>query len=637
METQSKTKIDGSWFKDEHGRTLILRGVNLGGSSKVPYPNGATHVRDSFFQHRDLSFVGRPFPLEEADEHLRRLKRWGFTFLRLLVTWEAVEHAGPGVYDRDYLDYLYEVVRRAGEHGIDLFIDPHQDVWSRFSGGDGAPGWTFEAAGLDVTRFAETGAAIVHALHGDPFPRMIWPTNYTKLAAATMFTLFFGGNDFAPRTLVDGEPIQEYLQRHYLAAMEQVARRLQGLPNVVGYDTMNEPSPGYIGWPDLSADEGLLRLGESPTPFQSMLLGAGHPGEVEIWSIGIRGPRRKAERLLNPGAASAWLEGHPPLWREHGVWDLDPQGRPRLLRPHHFARIDGRPVDFAAGHLKPFMERYARTIRAIDPAAIIFLEAPPRAAPPHWDLDAVPRVVHAAHWYDGLTIMTKTYIPNMGVDYVSGGLIVGRRRVRRSFARQLAYLKLEAQEHLGGAPTLVGEFGIPFDLRGGRAFRTGDFSQQIQAMDDTFQALEANLLSGTLWNYTADNDNERGDQWNGEDLSIFSRDQQDNPADLDSGGRALASVVRPYPRATAGEPLSIAYNPGRREFEFEFRHDAAVQAPTEIYVPDSHYPDGYEVEVSDGEYTIDREHQRLLYRHSDRLPVHNLRLRPAKGRPRRQR
>jgi hypothetical protein len=89
--------------------------------------------------HWDISFVGRPFPLQEVDEHFRRLKRWGFTFLRLLTTWEAIEHAGPGQCDLDYLDYLTAVVRKAGEHGMSLFIDPHQDVWSRFTGGDGAP------------------------------------------------------------------------------------------------------------------------------------------------------------------------------------------------------------------------------------------------------------------------------------------------------------------------------------------------------------------------------------------------------------------------------------------------------------------------------------------------------------------
>ena len=135
-------RIDGSHFKDEHGRTLMLRGVNLSGGSKVPYkPDGATYIRKGFFDHRDVSFVGRPFPLHEADEHFTRLREWGFTFLRFLITWEAVEHAGPGIYDEAYLDYLCAVVEKANDYGIDLFIDPHQDVWSRFSGGDGAPGW----------------------------------------------------------------------------------------------------------------------------------------------------------------------------------------------------------------------------------------------------------------------------------------------------------------------------------------------------------------------------------------------------------------------------------------------------------------------------------------------------------------
>jgi len=94
-------QIDGSWFKDGDGRRLLLRGVNLGGSSKVPkQPDGATHRAESFFQHRNVSFVGRPFPLEEADEHFTRLREWGFSFICFLVTWEAIEHAGPSRYDR---------------------------------------------------------------------------------------------------------------------------------------------------------------------------------------------------------------------------------------------------------------------------------------------------------------------------------------------------------------------------------------------------------------------------------------------------------------------------------------------------------------------------------------------------------
>lgn len=626
---QTTIRIEGPWFKDEHGRTLILRGVNLGGSSKVPYkPNGATHIRKGFYAHRHVSFVGRPFPLEEADEHFSRLRAWGFTFLRFPITWEAVEHAGPGIYDEKYLDYLDQVVRKAGEYGLDLLIDPHQDVWSRMSGGDGAPGWTFEVVGMDVTRLSETGAAIVHCIHGDPFPRMIWPTNYTKLAAATMFTLFFGGNDFAPRTKVDGEPVQEFLQRHYVGAIKQVALRLRGLPNVVGYDTLNEPSPGFIGWADLNSSAGgLLRLGESPAPFQAMLLGAGFSQEVEVWDMRLTGPKRRGRRLLNPGGVRVWREGKSCIWRENGVWGLDADGNPRLLRPDHFARVGDRAVDFANDYLRPFTNRYAREIRSVDPDAIIFVEGVPGQDPPRWGPKDEPNVVNAAHWYDGVTLFTKNFIPFLGVDFHTGRLIFGRKRVQRSFVEQLARIKKWAMEQMGGVPTLIGEFGIPFDMRNKRAYHTGDFSLQVRAMDASFRAMEANLLNCTLWNYTADNDNRWGDQWNDEDLSIFSRDQQANPNDINSGGRALEAVVRPYACKVAGEPLRMAFDLKRRTFEFEFRHAPEVSAPTEIFVPNYQYPDGYKVEVSDGAYQVDRANQTLIYRHSAEQDVHHVRVR----------
>ena len=70
-------KIDGPWFKDERGRTLLVRGVNFGACKIPSKPNGATYLREGFFDHRNVSFVGRPFPLKEADEHYRRLRSWG--------------------------------------------------------------------------------------------------------------------------------------------------------------------------------------------------------------------------------------------------------------------------------------------------------------------------------------------------------------------------------------------------------------------------------------------------------------------------------------------------------------------------------------------------------------------------------
>ena len=52
-----------------------------------------------------------------------------------MTTWEAVEHAGPGQYDTAYLDYFAELCRVSGEYGFYVFVDFHQDAWSRFSGG----------------------------------------------------------------------------------------------------------------------------------------------------------------------------------------------------------------------------------------------------------------------------------------------------------------------------------------------------------------------------------------------------------------------------------------------------------------------------------------------------------------------
>lgn len=619
--------IEGPWFKDEHGRTLLLRGVNLGGSSKCPYPNGGSHNRTGFYNHRDVSFVGRPFPLAEADEHFRRLKAWGLTFLRLVVTWEAIEHAGPSHYDDEYLDYIAAIVDRAGAHGFKLFIDPHQDCWGRLSGGDGAPGWTYEAVGLEPLHFSVTGAAIVHAIHGDPFPRMIWPTNYDKLAAATLFTLFFGGNDFAPQTLIDGEPAQEYLQRHYIGAIARLAQRLKGLPAVVGYDTFNEPSAGWIGVPDVRRLHAQLRLGEMPTPYQAMLLGAGWAQSVDVWEMALTGPRVVDARLVNRDRVSAWKPGVDPIWQRHGVWEVA-FGAPRVLKPDYFAQVNGRPVDFTADYMRPFLRRYVQAIHDADPNAIVFLEGE-GGKPLPWDPAADGgKVVNAAHWYDGLTLIRKDFRTLFTYDQDRRKLVWLPWRVRNSFIEQVARIRQAADEQMGGIPTLIGEFGIPFDMRKGKSFRTGDFSRQTRAMDASWRPMEANLVSCTLWNYTADNDNERGDRWNGEDLSIFSRSQQSNPRDINSGGRALEAVVRPYARATAGTPQMMHYDMHTRTFEFEFRHDPRVDAPTEVLLPAVPYPRGFDVQLSDGTFTWDEGEQVLRWVHDAERPVHRMRVTP---------
>ena len=84
----------GTKFVDNDGRTLTLRGVNLGGA-KLPAGYRSDQSEEA---GDDASYVGRPFPLSEAAEHLGRLRAWGFNIVRLSVTWDALEHAGPKQY-----------------------------------------------------------------------------------------------------------------------------------------------------------------------------------------------------------------------------------------------------------------------------------------------------------------------------------------------------------------------------------------------------------------------------------------------------------------------------------------------------------------------------------------------------------
>jgi len=127
----------GTKFVDNEGRTLTLRGVNLGGA-KLPAGYRSDQSEEA---GDDASYVGRPFPLSEAAEHLGRLRAWGFNIVRLSVTWDALEHKGPQQYDTDYVQYVLDVVKACRTFGLYVYVDPHQDVWSRHCGGSGAPAW----------------------------------------------------------------------------------------------------------------------------------------------------------------------------------------------------------------------------------------------------------------------------------------------------------------------------------------------------------------------------------------------------------------------------------------------------------------------------------------------------------------
>lgn len=331
LECQPLRVEDGD-LVDPEGRRRTLKGINVDSAMKLPVrPAMPSHEGDCsvsdnvFFDGDHVSFVGRPFPVEEAELHFNRIKLWGYNTIRYLVTWEALEHEGPGKYDDDFVQYTVDILRvihRIG--GLYVFLECHQDVWSRFSGGLGAPMWTLYAAGMQPTRFYAGEAAVLHndprfaaARHdGECYPKMLWTSNYRRLASLTMFTLFFAGETYFPHLKINGVSIQHYLQQHYLDALEHLWKAVvKQLPemfengSMLGFESLNEPNGGLIGSPHLDYIPPFqqLRIDTTPTVYQCFRLGMGLPVQVDVYKIALTGPQKDGTRIVDPRGQRAWL------------------------------------------------------------------------------------------------------------------------------------------------------------------------------------------------------------------------------------------------------------------------------------------------------------------------------------------
>lgn len=564
-------------FVDTRGRVVQLRGVNFDPSIKYPNsPKITTHapLDNSFWDTAgEVSFVGHPIKLEELEEHINRLKSLGYNTVRFCFSWEALEHEGPEQYDFEYLEYIRKVISKIYELGdMYVYLDPHQDVWSRFTGGSGAPLWTLFCAGFNPKRFAPSQACILHNEYIDkstgeaarPYPKMFWPTNYYRLACQTMFTLFFGGKKFAPKCIINGVNIQDYLQSCFNNAVFTLYEYLlKNSPElfegncILGIETMNEPNEGYIGYVDLSAipSDRDLKVGPTPTAFQSFLTGEGFETVVDTYSITIAGPKKVGTSTINPRGESAWMtnaerdeydkqydwvrgeEWLPGcIWRLHNVWDVV-NGHPRLLDRKYFSRNNVNMKFFMNNMFISFFEGFRNSFRTLDTERFIFLQNPVFQRPP--ELKGSPLIdnntVFSTHFYDGMSLMFKTWNKIYNVDtlgIVRGkyfnpvlSLVLGEQNIKKSFRKQLNLIAIEAREVLGDhVPIVFSEIGMPFDMDDKLAYKTGHYKSQTSAMDAIGYALESNNFSFSLWCYCTQNCHEWGDQWNNEDFSVWSPD-----------------------------------------------------------------------------------------------------------------
>ncbi len=191
---------DGTHLRDDRGRIALLRGVNarVAGVFDVAFADGRTALETI------------P-PLTAAD--CRRMRELGLDLLRLPINWSAIEPA-QGSFDEAYLDRVDAAVSCAGDAGMVVLIDLHQDAYSKEIGEDGAPLWAIQPAPSQL-------------LQG-PLTDLDQRRLSTQVQAA--FTTFFDPADAAG------------LQAAFFAMLDHVAARWADAPAVAGFELYNEPT-----------------------------------------------------------------------------------------------------------------------------------------------------------------------------------------------------------------------------------------------------------------------------------------------------------------------------------------------------------------------------------------------------------
>jgi endoglycosylceramidase len=185
--------VDGGRFVDAQGATVILRGVNVAGDSKVP---PFTPAKPAIFAP---------------------LAAWGLNVVRLLFTWEAYEPQ-PGQYDDSYLSYYRAAVEAAAAQGIYVLVDFHQDGFSRYlmnGCGEGFPQWAIPPTVTPATP--------------DNGPNCIkWGSMLLSDDGVAAAWNAFYSDTYGART-------------RFISMIGRVASAMSGEPNVIGYDMVNEP------------------------------------------------------------------------------------------------------------------------------------------------------------------------------------------------------------------------------------------------------------------------------------------------------------------------------------------------------------------------------------------------------------
>ncbi len=194
-----RLRADGTRLRDALGRVVFLRGVNMGGHSKLPP-----------FSPFEYGSGGYAAALEA---YVARAASWGIDVARVPFTWEAVEPT-RGKDDAEFLARYDALLDALWRRGIYTIIDAHQDVYARVFCGSGFPAWTL--------------------------PSVPGPPHHDCPSWGFAYTNDPGVRGAFDRFWAEGSAVQA----DYAAMWDRMAARHADRPGVVALEIMNEPGWG---------------------------------------------------------------------------------------------------------------------------------------------------------------------------------------------------------------------------------------------------------------------------------------------------------------------------------------------------------------------------------------------------------
>ncbi len=253
-----------------------------------------------------------------------------------------------------------------------------------------------------------------------------------------------------------------------------------------------------------------------------------------------------SSRDLQSHLVTAWSKLAAKLKDTPGFIGFDPLNEPYW---------GSMPYDvFEKNRLHPFYRQVIAAVRESKPSALAFIE--PASSrnlglasklPPFEE----PDLVYAPHAYDPDAESERGFDPAR----------------RANITANVADLRREADAL--GAALVIGEYG-------GFAAHPGI----SEYMDAVYDAAAEQRAGAVYWDFGMN-----------DSYALLAADGGIKPA-------LHEAVVRPYPEATAGTPLSWSFDAATKTFTYRWKPDSKVKAPTLVSVPSDTWANGFSVSCS---------------------------------------